>query len=163
MNFDIFVIIFIAFLGYNGFRKGLVATVLRIVSFIVSLALAWLAYPYITQFFGANPVMNLVILIALFLICRVIFGIAAKLLKSITSLPILKQLDRLGGLAFGLLQGFVIIFGILAIISFTASFGDGMFQILSPGAYDGFFDILAKFSFTQMLYYNNIILNYFIK
>lgn len=60
-------------------------------------------------------------MIVIYLVARVAL-IALSLLSSfITSLPIIKQFNELGGAIYGILQGLFIVYGILAIIFILAS------------------------------------------
>ena len=55
----------------------------------------------------AEVIINLIVIVVLF-----IFG-------AIASLPIIKQLDKLGGFIYGLIEGLLIIYIVLAILSFV--------------------------------------------
>lgn len=58
--------------------------------------------------------------IGLFLIARIILFFVKGLANLITKLPVIKQFDKLGGILYGMLEGVVIIYGILAILSFVS-------------------------------------------
>ena len=55
--------------------------------------------------------------VAVFILVKIILTILRKFLRIVTKLPIIKQLDKIGGTATGLLKGIVIVYAALAIIS----------------------------------------------
>ena len=60
------------------------------------------------------------VLIVLFVVSRIILVFIKGLTQLITKLPIIKQFDKLGGILYGLLEAFIIIYVILAILSFVS-------------------------------------------
>lgn len=58
--------------------------------------------------------------IALFILSRILLLLVRGLANLITKLPVIKQFDKLGGIIYGLLQALVIIYVILAILSFIS-------------------------------------------
>ena len=87
--------------------------------------------------------------IVIFLAVRVI-SLFAKIL---TDLPVIKQVDKLGGLAYGAIEGIVIVYAVLAVISLTSVIW----------ANNAVVTAIAKSSLGEMLYNNNIILNLLFK
>ena len=85
--------------------------------------------------------------LVIFIVARFALFIISIFAKGITSLPILKQIDRLGGIAFGAIEGLVIIFAILGIISFIA-----IVWVDNP-----IIPAITKSSIGSMMYNNNII------
>lgn len=67
-----------------------------------------------------EKLIQLVVLLLIFVIARIILHFITFLADLIAKLPILKQFNELGGLIYGVLQGFVIVYTILAIISLIA-------------------------------------------
>ena len=65
----------------------------------------------------------------------------------IAKLPVIKQFDKLGGVIYGLLEGLIIIYVILAIISFVAPMTNGNIVTAIDEAFIG-----------SMLYNNNLLL-----
>lgn len=55
--------------------------------------------------------------IAIYIVARLILFIVAILAKGITQLPLLKQIDKTGGIVYGLVQGIVIVYVLLGIAS----------------------------------------------
>ncbi len=68
----------------------------------------------------AISIINLGVAIAVYLIARIILVFVKGIAGLITKLPVIKQFDKLGGIIFGLLKSLVIIYVILAIISFVS-------------------------------------------
>ena len=55
--------------------------------------------------------------IAIYIIARLLLLIVSIFAKGITKLPILKQIDKTGGVIYGILQGAVIVYILLGIVS----------------------------------------------
>lgn len=87
--------------------------------------------------------------LVIFIVARFALFIISLFAKGITSLPILKQVDKMGGIAYGAIEGLVIIFVVLSIISFIA-----MVWVDNP-----IIPAIAKSTIGNMLYNNNILLN----
>jgi uncharacterized membrane protein required for colicin V production len=69
---------------------------------------------------AAVTIINVGVLIVLFVVSRIILVFIKGLTQLITKLPIIKQFDKLGGILYGLLEAFIIIYVILAILSFVS-------------------------------------------
>lgn len=91
--------------------------------------------------------------IVIFLAVRVILVLISLFAKILTDLPIIKQVDKLGGLAYGAIEGIVIVYAVLAVISLTSVIW----------ANNAVVTAIAKSSLGEMLYNNNIILNLLFK
>ena len=91
--------------------------------------------------------------IVIFLAVRVILVLISLFAKILTDLPVIKQVDKLGGLAYGALEGIVIVYAVLAVISLTSVIW----------ANNAVVTAIAKSSLGEMLYNNNIILNLLFK
>lgn len=91
--------------------------------------------------------------IVIFLAVRVILVIISLFAKILTDLPVIKQVDKLGGLAYGAIEGIVIVYAVLAVISLTSVIW----------ANNAVVTAIAKSSVGEMLYNNNIILNLLFK
>ena len=94
---------------------------------------------------------NVVVAIGLFIITKLILIIFRATSKLLAELPIIKQFDKAGGIIYGLLQGLLVIFVILAIISLCASMIEN-FGIISS---------INNTYITKFLYNNNLILKIF--
>ena len=88
--------------------------------------------------------------IVIFLAVRVILVLISLFAKI---LPVIKQVDKLGGLAYGAIEGIVIVYAVLAVISLTSVIW----------ANNAVVTAIAKSSLGEMLYNNNIILNLLFK
>lgn len=88
--------------------------------------------------------------LAIFIITRFVLFIISLFAKGITSLPILKQVDKAGGIIYGAVEGLVIIFILLSIISLMSVVWIDNPVILA----------IDKSSIGNMLYNNNIILKF---
>lgn len=58
--------------------------------------------------------------IGLFILARIVLFFVKGLASLITKLPVIKQFDKLGGIIYGMVEGVVIIYGVLAILSFVS-------------------------------------------
>lgn len=92
---------------------------------------------------------NVGVAILLFIITRIALIFVSALSKIITDLPIIKQFDKTGGIIYGLLKSFVIIFVILALISFISPMIEQTGIIVA----------INKSFIGSILYNNNILLN----
>lgn len=88
--------------------------------------------------------------LGIFIIARFALFIISLFVKGITSLPILKQIDKAGGIIYGAVEGLVIIFIILGIISFTSVIWLDNSVVTA----------VTKSTIGAMLYNNNLILKF---
>lgn len=95
----------------------------------------------------AVTIINSAVLIALFLISRIVLILVKGLANIITKIPVIKQVDKLGGIIYGVLEFLVILYIILAIISFISP------MIAGTGIIKGIQD-----SFLGSRFYNNNLL-----
>lgn len=96
----------------------------------------------------AVMIINAGVWFALFLVARIILIFVKGLTKIITSLPIIKQFDKLGGIIYGLVEGFVVIYAILAVLSFISPVVSGT----------GILDAVQKSFIGSVMYNNNLLL-----
>jgi len=66
----------------------------------------------------AVNIVQLIVLLSLFAISRILLLLVKTASDKLTELPIIKQFDKTGGIIYGLLQGLLVVFVVLAIISF---------------------------------------------
>lgn len=97
----------------------------------------------------AQKVIGILVAIILFIVVRIILVFTKALFNGIASLPIIKQLNGLGGLIYGLLMGIIIVYVILAILFF----------IISVNNTGTLTDTINASNIAKILYSNNIILN----
>lgn len=63
---------------------------------------------------------NIGVAIVLFILVRIALIFVSALSKIITDLPLIKQVDKLGGILYGVLKAGIIIFAVFALISFIS-------------------------------------------
>lgn len=116
--FDIILLCIIAGFGLFGLWFGLISTLGSIVGTILGVYLASRWYVPVADWLikttGWSPNFSkVVIFIIVFLIINrlvgFVFYIVGKLLRVVTRLPFIKGLDRLLGLAFGILEGLIVL------------------------------------------------------
>ncbi len=91
--------------------------------------------------------------IVIFLAVKVVLLIVSLFTSQITKLPVIRQVDKIGGLAYGAIEGIVIVYAILAVISLTSVIWANNAVVMAIG----------KSTLGEMLYNNNIILNLLFK
>ena len=94
-------------------------------------------------------IINVGVMIGIYLVVRVALFALTFVADAITSLPILKQLDDVGGILYGLLKAILIIYLVLAIVSLIVSFTAS--TVIS--------DTIASSYVTKFFYDNNVLLN----
>jgi len=97
----------------------------------------------------AQKIIGIIIAIALFIIIRLVLVFAKALINGIASLPIIKQLNEVGGLFYGIFIGVVIVYVVLAILFLVISINNN--AILTQA--------INNSIITKILYSNNIVLN----
>lgn len=85
--------------------------------------------------------------IVLFIIARILLILLKYITALIAKLPVIKQCDKLGGIIYGLLESLVIVYVLLAIISFA-----------SPMMGESILDSINQSYVGSMMYNNNLIL-----
>jgi len=89
-----------------------------------------------------------IVFLALFIVARIALTFFKVLANLIAKLPILKEFNKAGGIIFGLLKGFVITYGVLAVLLLVSP----MFTEAS------FYKELNNSTVGSMMYNNNIII-----
>lgn len=97
----------------------------------------------------AVKIINVGSLLGIFLIARIVLFALTFVADAITSLPILKQLDDVGGILYGLVKALLIVYVVLAVVFF----------IVSVTANATISDAIASSFVTKFFYEHNIILN----
>ena len=105
-------------------------------------------YDYISKSV-AVVILNGAVFLVLALMCIVVFKFMSLLIKGITSIPIIKSIDRIGGGVLGGLHGILMIWVFFLTLSITSTFS--VSQIIIKQACES--DIL------KLLYENNILLD----
>jgi membrane protein required for colicin V production len=120
---DIAMLAFLLLSVLVGLARGVVFEVLSLVGWVVAWFCAlWLtpvALPYITLG-GAGTALNHVIAFAcVFLVVLVVWGIAARLVRTLIRATPLSAVDRLLGAGFGVLRGAVVLLLAVLAVGFT--------------------------------------------
>lgn len=97
----------------------------------------------------ATEIINILSFVIIFIIVRAILLIVKILSKIITKLPILKQMDHLGGAIVGAVEGIIIVYFAFAVISTMSP----VFQNTKV------LDLINNSFVGKMMYNNNIIMN----
>lgn len=93
---------------------------------------------------------NLLTLIVILIVFRIVLSFFKVLVDVIANLPILKQINKTGGMAVGFIKGFLIVYIILAV-----------FSTLSPMfEQSGILSMIQESRVGSVLYNNNLILNF---
>jgi len=92
---------------------------------------------------------NACVAIGLFIIARIALIFVSAISSLVTDLPIIKQVDKTGGIIYGLVEALLILFIIFAIISFISPMIEGSGLILA----------INKSILGSVLYNNNLLLN----
>lgn len=97
----------------------------------------------------ANKIINLIVFIGIFTVVRVALFALTFVADAITSLPILKQLDDIGGILYGIIKSLLIIYVVLAIVSLIVGFT----------ANTAIANVIENSYVTKFFYNNNLLLN----
>ncbi|MFA5420540.1 MAG: CvpA family protein [Patescibacteria group bacterium] len=135
---DTIILIFLGIFIIYGFFSGLVKMVLNLLSSVLAIIFAIKYYQTFYEFFpfvgfGSDSVgsfVSFILILTLSLyILSIGFKLLARVLKIISSLPIISFANKLAGAAFGLVQGLFIlgaIFFFLSSYSFLNTFFDSI-------------------------------------
>jgi len=88
----------------------------------------------------ANIIINAGTWILVFILARIILIFAKSLLELVVKLPVINQMDKFGGVVYGLVEGLVIIYIGFAILSFVSPMFDsaGVLATINNAAIGGF-------------------------
>lgn len=101
----------------------------------------------------ARLVIDILSLVLLYVAIRIGLIFARVILKGISKLPIFKQMDKLGGMAFGGIEGLLTVYLVFAVL---------MLFNTSP-QFKGFFDSLETSMFAKHFYSGNFIVDWMFK
>lgn len=96
-----------------------------------------------------EKIINLIVFIAIFIVVRVALFALTLVADAITSLPILKQFNDVGGVIYGLIKALLIIYVILAVVTL----------IVSLTANTAISNAIESSYITKFFYEHNILLN----
>ncbi len=97
-----------------------------------------------------HVVIDILSLVLLYILIRIGLLFLRFVLQGIAKLPIFKQMDKLGGFAFGAIEGLLTVYIVFAI---------SMLFISSP-AFKGFFDAVETSAIAKLFYQNNFIVDW---
>ena len=92
---------------------------------------------------------NILVIVALFIATRLLLILLVLISDLITSIPIIKQFNEIGGVLYGTIRGLALIYVILAIV----------FLITSMTSNNNIIETINSSYNTQFMYNNNILLN----
>ncbi|AUS97753.1 colicin V production protein [Clostridium thermosuccinogenes] len=98
----------------------------------------------------ARMVIDIMSLIILYVLVRIGLAFLKVILRGIAQLPLFRQMDKLGGLAFGSLEGLFTVYLIFAITMLFSS---------APW-FHGFYEAVDKSLIASYFYENNLIMNW---
>ena len=117
---DVVIIITLIFFTFNGFNKGFIEEISRIISWVGGLILAaklhYLLIPVIANHITSYSLQVTISYMCIFITAFILITIVTKFLQKFIELILLGWLNRLLGLLIGLLKGFLIIGLIIFII-----------------------------------------------
>lgn len=87
-------------------------------------------------------------LIAIFIITKIILRVITLISNLIEKIPVIKQFNKAGGTIYGIIQGFLVCFTILAVTS-----------LISPFINQSYIEMINNSFLASKLYDNNILLN----
>ncbi|MBO5479509.1 MAG: CvpA family protein [Clostridia bacterium] len=99
----------------------------------------------------SQSIIQIATMVIIFILTRLILLFAKVILEAVSELPLIKQFNETGGIIYGILRGFIMIFAILAIASF-------ILPAINQTAMLGYID---KTFIIKFLYNHNIILMLF--
>ena len=100
-----------------------------------------------------NTIIKAASIIVIFIAVRILLIVVSLFASQITKLPIIKQVDEIGGIAYGAVEGIVIVYIILSIISLTGVIWSDNMLVTT----------VTKSALGSMMYNNNIILKFLFK
>jgi uncharacterized membrane protein required for colicin V production len=95
----------------------------------------------------SNLIISIIGFILLFIAVRLVFMLIRYILEGLAKLPVLKQADKLGGFAFGIVQGLLIVYMACAVLMLFNS---------SP-VFTGIFAAIEDSTVAKFFYENNLI------
>ena len=97
-------------------------------------------------------IVNIAVILIIFILSRIVLGLFKLSGDLIAKLPLIKQVNHLGGFLYGLIKSFIIIYGIFAIISLLVP----LIQL------DNFIKLINSSIICNIMYNNNLIFMLFL-
>ena len=101
----------------------------------------------------AVKITNIVVLLAIFIIVRAVLLLLTFISDAITSLPLIKQCNEVGGVIYGIIKALLIVYIVLAIL----------FLVVLVSGNNTIADIISSSYITKFFYNNNVLLNIIFK
>lgn len=98
----------------------------------------------------AGMIISVLSLVAVFFVLRLVFALIGRLLNGIARLPVLRQVNKIGGLVFGAAQGILAVYILFAVLMLFHS---------NPG-FAPLFGGIESSKIASVFYTNNIIINF---
>lgn len=119
------VVIYFILCVVDGYKKGLVGGIIRIVTSVLALAVLYVLLKGLASFLQGNVlyiIMALILLVALSLI-RKLTKLILDSCKLVTMLPVIHWLDKLAGAILGIAEGILVIWVLFTVLGFFKYFG----------------------------------------
>ena len=97
----------------------------------------------------STKLINILVIVGLFIATRLVLILLVLVSDLITSLPIIKQFNEIGGLIYGIIRGLALVYAILAVV----------FLVVSMSANSNILSSIDGSIITKFMYENNILLN----
>ena len=101
----------------------------------------------------AVKITNVIVLLAIFIIVRAVLVLLTFVSDAITSLPLIKQCNEVGGVVYGIIKALLIVYIILAIV----------FLIVLVSGNSTISDMISSSYITKFFYENNLLLKVIFK
>ena len=118
---DIIIIVILVMPAFIGLKRGLVGTVIPMIGIILGVIVAGRSYHHLSGLLdnwlnseAQIKIVGFIIIFVLFMLCAFL---VANMLRKFLSILLLGWVDRIGGLAFGLITGGIIAGAILSLIT----------------------------------------------
>lgn len=148
---DIIVLLMLLIPLFIGWRRGLVGTVVPLVGLVVAIIAGGRFYGTVASWFSTwldSPAQaNLLGFAIIFILVLAAAMVIAAITREFLSLLLLGWVDRIGGVAFGLLIGGLVAGALLTLV--TKFFGSSVEHTVTNSALAGF--LLDKFPFALYL------------
>ncbi|MDD4144558.1 MAG: CvpA family protein [Prolixibacteraceae bacterium] len=134
MNYiDVIIGLLLLFAAISGFRKGLISEIISLAALILgiwgAINYSYITIDFIKEFFGSSyKHLNIVSFIITFIVIVIVINLAGNLVNKILEIVIPGFLNKIAGLAFGILRTALI----LSIILIAFDKIDNNIHILSP-------------------------------
>ncbi len=123
---EIIVLVVLAAIVYDGYKRGLVKTVFSVVKMIIGAIVAAVVCSAVTGVIGVE--FRYIVPVAFIAVVGIVLGILGaveNLLDLVTKIPVAKQVNKLAGIVAGLAKAVITIWILFAFLGFFADTGWG--------------------------------------